>query len=333
MRVRLLVLSFALALMSYSDANAQSKVGTTAAGFLQIGVGARGVSMGETAVATGRDLSSLYWNPALAADLRGGAVQFSNTQWFAGIDLNYGAAMLDLGTAGKVAVSAYAMTTGEMDVITEERVDGTGEVFRVQDIMFGLTYSRRLTDRFNIGGTAKYVTSQVWNMSASSMAVDVGLTYRTPFDRVVLGMAITNFGTEMQLDGTDTAVRVDLDPRVRGNNDGIVANIRTGNWDLPVAFRFGAAYELMNTRANQLTVSADALYPNNNESYLNAGLEYGIMELLYLRGGYRQLFLADAEGGLSLGTGLAYRGLQADYAFVDRGRLGGVQYVSVGFSF
>ena len=311
---------------------AQSKVGTTAASFLQIGAGARGVAMGETAVASGRDLSAIFWNPALIADYTGHHIYFNHINWFVDIDLNYGSAMLNMGNGGRVAVTVYSMTSSEMDVITEERVQGTGQVFRVQDLMFGVTYSRSLTDRFNLGITAKLVRSSIWNMNATTGAVDVGITYRTPFEPVTLGMSISNFGGELRLTGSDTAVRVDLDQRVNGNNDAIVANLQTNSWDLPVSLRFGVAVEAYNTRVSQVTISSEALFSNNNDGFVNAGLEYGVMNLFFLRGGYRQLLLEDAEGGLSLGAGVVFRGVHADYAFVDRGLLGSVNYISLGIS-
>ena len=311
---------------------AQSKVGTTAASFLQIGAGARGGAMGETAVASGRDLSALFWNPALIAGLDGHHLYFNHVNWFIDIDLNFGAAMLNLGNAGRVALSVYTMTTSEMDVITEERVEGTGQVFRVQDLMFGVTYSRALTDRFNIGITAKLVRSSIWNMNATTGAVDLGLTYQTPFEPITFGMSISNFGGEMRLSGSDTAVRVDLDQRVRGNNDALVANLQTSSWDLPVTMRFGVSVEALNTRMSQVTVTSDALFSNSNNGFLNSGVEYGIMNTFFLRGGFRQLLLEDREGGLSLGIGVSFRRIHADYAFVDRGDLGNVQYLALGVS-
>lgn len=322
----------ALATVLSLPAFGQSKVGTTAASFLQIGAGARGVAMGETAVASGRDLSSLYWNPALMAELDGHHLYFNHIDWFVDIDLNYGSAMLNMGNQGSFALTIYTMTSPEMDVVTEERVQGTGEVFRVQDLMFGLTYSRALTDRFNLGITAKLVRSSIWNMNATTGAVDVGLTYRTPFDPITLGMSISNFGGEMRLTGSDTAVRVDIDPRVEGNNDGLVANLQTNSWDLPVTLRFGVAVEALDTRMSQVTLSSDALFSNNNNGFMNVGLEYGVMNVFFLRGGYRQLLLEDAEGGLSLGAGVLFRGIHADYAFTDRGLLGTVNYLSLGIS-
>lgn len=311
----------------------QSKVGTVAAPFLQIGVGGRGASMGETAVAHGSDVSAIYWNPALAAGLEKGQAYFNHTTWFADIDVNYGAVMLSFDEIGNFALSFYSLNSGQLEITTEERPEGTGELFTVQDLMLGLTYGRALTDRFNLGGTVKLIRSALWDMSASTFALDVGLTYRTPLERVTLGMAISNFGGEMQLAGTNTAVRYDPDPRVRGNNDGVVADLRTRSWDLPVMFRFGLAYRLWNSRLNQILLSGDVLYPNNNDNYVNAGLEYGVNNMVFLRAGYRQLFLDDAEGGLALGIGVHYRDFHFDYAYTDRGRLSSPQYFSVGVSF
>ena len=329
---RTLILCIVLLTFNSGQANGQSKVSTTASNFLLIGTGARNVGMGETAAATGRDLSGLYWNPALIADLQGHHVYFNRTEWFVDVDLNYASAMLNMGTSGRFAFTVYTLTSPEMEVITEERVQGTGELFRVQDMMIGLTYSRQLTDRFQIGMTAKYIRNAIWNMAASTGAVDVGFTYQTPYRPVTIGMSISNFGGEMRLTGSDTAVRVDLDSRVRGNNDAIVANLATNSWDLPVAMRFGVKYEPIQTRTTQVTLATDVNFSNTNNEYLNAGIEYGIMSTIFLRGGYRQLLLQDAEGGLGLGLGLNYRGIFADYAFADRGRLGSVQYISLGIS-
>ena len=46
------------------DRGTITKVGTTAAQFIKLGVGARAIGMGGTFVAEASDLSALYWNPA-----------------------------------------------------------------------------------------------------------------------------------------------------------------------------------------------------------------------------------------------------------------------------
>ncbi|MBD3225889.1 MAG: PorV/PorQ family protein [Caldithrix sp.] len=322
-----------LLLMLLALAYGQSKVGTTAGNFLQIGVGCRAIAMGGSAVSYGMDASAVYWNPALAANLKQNQAYFNNISWFAGINLNYGGLVLNLGRFGNVGASFYVMNSGEMEVTTEERPEGTGELFTVQELSAGLTYSRQLTQRFFMGGTFKYIHSSIWNMKASAIAVDLGLSYRTPYEPLILGMSISNFGSEMRLHGPDAAVRFDPDPRVDGNNDGIIAYQITRSWDLPVTFRFGTAYEVIKSEFNTLLVSLDVLYPNNNENYVNAGIEYSIQNRYFLRAGYRQLFLNDAEGGFTIGGGMWLKNILIDYAYSDRGRLNNVQYISLGLSF
>ncbi len=308
----------------------QSKVGTSAANFLQIGVGARGVALGDATTASGNDISGIYWNPALIANADQGQVYFNHIDWFAGIDLNYGSAMLSFGNLGNFALTVFSLNTDQIEVTTEEYPDGTGDLYTVQDLMVALSYGRALTDRFKIGGTAKVIHSTIWNTSASAIAVDVGLTYRTPFNPVTLGMSISNFGSEMRMLGTDTAVRFDPDLRVGGNNDGVVADQHTRSWDLPILFRFGLAYNVMRSDFHQLLLLSDVLYPSSNENYVNTGIEYGLLNKYFLRAGYRQLFLEDGEGGLTFGGGIKLFNIQLDYAYCDRGRLSFVQYFSIG---
>ena len=67
-----------------------SKVGTTAAQFLKISSGSRGLAMGSANVAICSDLTSSFWNPAGLSHLKGIQVYFENNGWLAGTDYNYG---------------------------------------------------------------------------------------------------------------------------------------------------------------------------------------------------------------------------------------------------
>jgi len=59
-----------------------SNAGTSAAAFLQIGVGARAMAMGNAGTTLARDATALYWNPAAAANLTAQAtVTFDHTDW------------------------------------------------------------------------------------------------------------------------------------------------------------------------------------------------------------------------------------------------------------
>ena len=326
----------AAALVAAPPALGQSRVGTTAGQFLKIAAGARYVGAGETAVATADGATALYWNPAGITGAPGGEVTFQHTEWVAGTRLEYAAGILAAGSAGTVGVHAYLFESGDMDVTTLEFEDGTGERFDVQDLSVGLSYAQRLTPQFDIGGTLKYVHTRVFRTSAATIAADVGAQYRTPFDGVTLGFGIVNFGSELGLDGDNTAIRVDTDPNTEGDNDGVLANLATQSWDLPLLFRIGLAYDALDSEALDVRLSSDAHFPNDDDPYLNVGAEVTVLDVLQIRAGASHLFLPDAhgQGTLRLGAGVQLGGaLRADYAYADRGDLGMVSTIGASFRF
>lgn len=333
--MRGLCLSIVMLLATAWPALAQSKVGTTAGDFLEIGTGARYIALGESAVATADDAAALYWNPAGIVNVGLAEVSFQHTSWFAGTSLQYAAGVVRAG-GGYVGAHFYLMSSGEMDVTTLEFEDGTGETFDVQDVALGLSYARRLTDSFNLGGTVKYVGSRVFRMNASTIALDIGAQYKTPFDNVTLGFGIFNFGGELQLDGDNTTVRTDLDPNTSGDNDGLLSNLATQSWELPLIFRLGVAYDLQVAESATVRVSSDALFPNNNNQYVNLGAEITLLDLLHLRAGASNLFLDDTfgQGHLRLGAGVTVSDfVRADFAYADRGDLGGVNTIGASVRF
>jgi len=311
----------------------KTKRGTTAVPFLEIGVGPRAVAMGESYVAIADDASSLYWNPAGIARMEGGEAMFAHTIWFADITLSFATVAVTLGDFGTLGGYFYVMNSGDMPVTTEERPEGNGEIFRVQDFTVGLSYGRKLTDRVTIGGTFKFIQSSLWRLDASTIAVDGGLQYTTPLEGVSLGLSISNFGGEMAYEGTNTAVRYDPDLRVSGNNDGVIADLHTRGWNLPLTFRFGLAYRLPLGGTHAFLVTSDVLYPNNNANFLNVGAEYGFLGKIFLRGGFKGFFMPDREGGLSLGAGIFLSPVKVDYSYTDMGRLSFVQRIAASVVF
>lgn len=315
-----------------------SKVGTTAASFLSIEVGARAIGMGGAFVATSNDASCMYWNPAGLALLPGGEAIFNHTDWILDVAYEYAGVALPLGNFGALGLNFSALSMGEMEVRTILYPDGTGEKFDASDFAIGASYARNLTDRFAIGFTAKYIHQSIWHMSASSFALDIGTIFTSQFNGMRIGMSISNFGNKMQLLGSDVQVPVDIDPIKYGNNNKIVANLKTDKWALPLIFRFGVAMDVIKTYHQRLTVAVDAMHPNDNSEYLNLGLEYGLNNMVFLRAGYKNLAMRDNEEGLTAGIGLAYKlignvRLKADYAYGDFGLLEFVQRLTLGLEF
>ncbi|KPL14171.1 MAG: hypothetical protein AMS26_11690 [Bacteroides sp. SM23_62] len=315
-----------------------SKVGTTAAPFLSIEVGARAIGMGGAFVAISDDITSLYWNPAGLARLPHGEAIFTHTDWISDVNFDFAGIALPLGSLGALGLSFSALSMNEMKVRTLFYPEGTGEKFGASDFAIGMSYARNLTDRFSIGLSGKYIRQELWHMSASSFALDIGTLFITQFNGMKIGMSITNFGNKMKLEGSDTQVPVDVDPNKYGNNNKIVANMRTDAWSLPLMFRFGIAMDVIKTYHQRLTLAVDAMHPNDNSEFVNLGIEYGLNNNIFLRAGYKNLFMIASEEGLTAGVGLAYKlignvRLKFDYAYADFGILESIQRLSFALEF
>ena len=333
------VLALALGAVAPVAAQNVSRAGTTAGAFLQIGVGPRAAALGGAFTAAVDDATALYWNPAGLARMTTAEAVSAHSEWIADLNHDYVGVAVPLG-GGVVGASVTILGVPEMAVRTELNQEGTGETFDAADVALGLSYGRALTDRFALGGTVKYVQQRIWNSTATAFAVDVGTQFRTDFfGGLTIGAQISNFGSDMRLDGRDLRTFVDPAPGQDGNNGQIPADYALDAWSLPLDFKLGVVTQPINSRLNQLTVAVDALHPSSNYESLNVGAEYGFRERLFLRAGFQGLFLEESEGGLSLGVGvhqpLPYpNGLaKLDLAYRDAGRLGRIQTVGLSITF
>ncbi|HZY11039.1 MAG TPA: PorV/PorQ family protein [Bacteroidota bacterium] len=321
-----------------SVAMSQTKVGSTAAPFLTMGIGPRAIAMGGAFVATADDITALYWNPAGAARMGTNSALFSHTRWFADITYNWVGVLVSLDQLGTVGLSLTYLDYGEMEVTTLREQEGTGEFFSAHDLSASLTYAYNLTDRFSLGGNIKYISQKIWNTSADAIAIDLGTLFHSEISGLRIGATISNFGTNMQLDGKDLFVLHDINSIISGNNDQILSKLRTDAYPLPLMFRIGLAKDVALSSTNRITVGVDAQHPNDNEESLNAGIEYIFNNILSLRAGYKSLFSTNAEEGITLGLGIKHRFssnflINVDYAYQDYGVLDFTQHIAVGVIF
>lgn len=316
-----------------------TKVGTVAAPFLEIGVGSRAESMGGAFVATADDASALYWNAAGIATLPKSEAIFMHSEFFGGFNFDYFGIVLPLGNFGTLGGSLTSLNTDDMLVRTVDRPEGTGEFFNSQDLAVALSYARRITDRFSIGFNFKFINQRIWRETAQGFAIDIGTLFVAgPNRNLRIGASLSNFGTKMQLEGKDLLVFHDVAPGQEGNNDQIPARLQTDRWALPLFFQGGIALDVLQGENTRLTLASDFVHPNDNTESINFGAEYMIGNVLFLRGGYRNLFLKDSEEGLTVGGGVAANFLgnvriKFDYSYTDFGRLNNVQRFTLGVQF
>lgn len=317
-------------IIAFAMISAQSKVGTSAAQFLGIGVGPKSVAMGGAFTSIADDASTLYWNPGAISRLENSQTMFSNTNWLVDTNINLLAGVLKLNNSNAIGIFFTQLDYGEEEITDLYNQSGTDLYWKASDLVTGLSYARNLTNRFSIGGSLKYITQKIHNESASAVALDVGLLYQSANEAFRIGMSISNFGTDMALDGKDLLQTIDLDPDNSGHNETIVAKLKTDAWPLPLFFRVGLSSDVINTDVIRLTVASDFFMPSDDVESLNVGMEAGFLDRVFLRTGYKAIGDSASEEGLTLGIGakvfVSGFGMLVDYTVQDFGKFDYIQH-------
>lgn len=332
-----------------SAQNSPNRVGTTVSNFLELGYDPKGIAMGEACVSTVNDLSSIYWNPAGLAFMQKNEMFFAYQPWLVGTQTYIASAGLVVPSIGTFAACVMGINYGEMEVTTMELQEGTGEIYTPTDLAISFSYGRRLTSWFGFGATAKYVHSSIFHSSANAIAADFGVIINTGYfsptdkkDGMRIGMCLSNYGTRMKYGGLDMLRSVDISPDEAGNYKDIKVEYKTDSWELPLIFRIGISVNPIVTTVHRLTLAADALHANNNNESVNIGAKYTLnipgIAKLFLRGGYRSIFLEDSEFGPTFGGGVLFQSMhgnavQVDYAYRNIGILGNTNVVGVSILF
>ncbi|MBM2840257.1 MAG: hypothetical protein HW412_785 [Bacteroidetes bacterium] len=316
---------------------AQSKTGTSIGQFLLIEPSARIAGMGNAGVTNYDEIQAAYYNPAAIGLFSGRGVQLTHSLWLADITYDYAAAGISLGDFGSILATVTALNSGEIDVRTVEQEHGTGERYTVSDVAFGLGYGRQISDRFSVGVVVTYMQETIWHSSMSAFALSVGTIYRIDPDGLHIGASISNFGTRGKFDGRDLRIQYDQDPTIYGNNGNLPAQLFTDDFPLPVLFRVGLGMPVEISEDNRIHLVVDAFHPSDNTESVSMGAEWGFRDVLFLRGGYQNLFQQDSELGLTLGVGVQYQSddytISFDYGWADQGRLEKSHRMTLGVMF
>jgi hypothetical protein len=296
--------------------DAVTKVGTSAANWLKIESGVRGIGMGGSQVASGRGLSGAYYNPASITFIEGSEAYFSKSDYLAGITHNTLGYGTKLTPSDYFGIHLFYLDSGEMEVTTVPSPNGTGEYFNVLDISLRLIYGKQLTDRLRLGGSIKYIREQIYTTYMQSFVFDMGSNFNTGISGIILGMSVSNFGPDVQFQGEGLQVEVDPSEDISGFQSKI-----TKKFSVPLVFRLGIQKDIFGGEeesASRLTVSVDAINPIDYTVYGGLGFEYSWRNMAFIRGGTH---LFHDTAGLSLGAGVKWSIIVVDYAYVNYGIL------------
>jgi hypothetical protein len=304
------------------------KIAQSGMQWLSIPLGARAAAMGGTYTAVANDASSIFWNPAGVAFTKGGNLFLTQTKWIADINVNAGAFSYDAGQWGFFSASFAAVDWGVFHgtrrTNTSEGFEETGD-FSPSDWAAGIGYSRRVSDRFAIGGHLRYLHENLGSTLEGTMgsgteytarmnllAFDFGTIYYTGFKDLRLAMSLQNFSQEKKY--------------------------RVDHFPLPLTFKVGVAMNMtslwMAESPHSILLAIDAIHPRDYTERLNFGLEYGYKNMVFLRGGYKTNY---DEEDLTLGAGVHYEtgeiAMGLDYSYVQFKNFDAVQMFGVNFQF
>jgi long-subunit fatty acid transport protein len=304
---------------------AQSKAGTSIAQFLKIEPGARIAAMGNAGVALYDGIQSVYYNPAALGALEGPSVQFTHSDWYAGIDFDYGAAALPVRGLGTLFAGVTSLNSGDIEVRTVDQPGGTGEQYSVSDLALSLGFGRQITSRFAAGVQVTYLNETIWHTSMHAITLSAGTAYLLTADGVRIGASISNLGTSSRFSGGDLLIQYDQTPGQYGDNGALPGEQYTDDFPVPILFRAGISVPHRLSEDSKIQFQVDGFHPSDNTESVSGGGEWVLKDMLALRAGYQHLFQEDSDLGLTLGAGLQgnlkdFR-FQFDYAWADHARL------------
>lgn len=305
------------------------RAGTSGFQFLKIPVDARSAALGQSVVANAFDASSLFWNPALAAQTEGLHAGVHHSEYFADVTMDFAGIIYNItGTQFTVGASVQTLGTDKMNVTTELEPFGTGETFRFLSLAAGLSVAQRLTDLFSYGVTAKWVRESTAGLETNTAVLDLGIFYRVGTTGIQMAVAVRNFG----LDGSPSG---ELN-RVVLEGSGELLETEFESATPPTTFLLGLTYNMFEASPmNDLVLSAQLNNPNDNVENWNLGAEYTWNQLLIFRTGYR----FGVEGyttpsaGLGLIAPLFGPDLRFDYGYSQLERLGNIHRIGLNLSF
>lgn len=308
------------------------RAGISAFQFLKIGVGARGVAMGESFVAVANDASALFWNPAGLVEIQQNQVIASHTEYVVDISHEYFGLVYHLGESDVVGASFSSLHMKDMEITTETQPFGTGRFFSFGDIAVGVSYSRKMTEQFSFGATVRYAEETLDVLKMRSVMIDLGTLYWTGLGSTRFAVTISNFGSDVQPKGSVTQF-----------NGASTSTFQS--FSLPTVFKLGVAMEPIQNEDSRLTTSLQLNHPNDNSEHFRVGFEYSYQSTLFLRGGVKRtigqkLFGQDETSpeDFSLGAGFSVElagvsRVNADYAFARFSVLGSVHRFSIAFTY
>jgi hypothetical protein len=277
---------------------AQTTAGVT---FLRMSAGSRAQAMGNAYTAIAGNANGVHYNPAGMGFGLSRELMLYHSRWFQDISMEnltfYYPFTSRWGISSSVSYLHMAeFTRYDIDPLTGGPLEnGTFSVYNIAAIA-GIGY--RITDNIALGTNLKFFQEKLELTTARGIAFDVGVLAKFPFPAFSFGFAVQNLGPPVKYEEHKET--------------------------LPLTYRAGIAYRF----SGPGTVAFDVTKTIGKKMQFLPGMEFGVTNALYLRGGYQ---VTEYEGsGMTAGFGLRLMDNHCiNYVYMPYGDLGDTHHAEL----
>ena len=291
--------------------------GQTTYRFLDVDMSARAAALGGSFVTNNDDVDVLFSNPAGMGFLEKNPVSLSFVKHLMDINLFSLAYSTEFENIGRFGTAIKYINYGTFEG-ADDFGNRTGE-FNAGDFAFILGYTNEFSENFYYGANAKVIYSSIEEQSSSAVALDLGVNYEIPSQKLNLAAAVLNLGTQLS-SYIDTKEDLPLD---------ITIGISKRLENLPVR---------LSLDFHQLNKERDEFYQHLKG--FTVGAEFYLSEVFTLRFGYDNEARSDLKVGSSSGIagfngglGLKISEYVFNYGYSSMGTIGAMHRIGLATAF
>lgn len=315
MRVFIFILSYMFCTM----ANAQilpsyggERAGQSAFTFLKNDMSVRSAGMGSASAALPGDRYSGMQNPAGLSSLSSSSFALSHIQLGGNLSqIGILTSIPNKKTSSAWGLSLNRIQTPAYTERTEFQPEGTGYKLYSSQTSAGLSYSKQLTEQFQLGITLKSISEsyttggQNGTYNAFSAAADVGFLYTTDLKDLRFAVLLRNFGGSSNLRGSYQASTFNRFP---------IQSLESNT--LPTEFAMALSFIAYEKNNSSLRLAAQLVHPNDNAENYRIGAEFLATKDFAVRMGYRLNERGQSwpVGGLGWVINMGQYKMQCDFA-------------------
>ena len=286
---KIFLVSIMIGIMAFPVSNLtagnEDRVGECGSQELLINPWARSSGWGGVGIAHSRGIEAMYTNIAGMAFTQRTEIVFAHTMWLkgSGVSINTFGLSQKIGETGVLGVGVMAMSFGSIPITTVDLPEGGMGNFTPSLMNINLAYSRMFSNSIYGGINVKIISQKISNLSAQGFAIDAGIQYITgEKENIMFGISLKNVGAKMKFKGDGLSFR----GNIPGASNQFTIEHRSAEFELPTSLNIGIAYDFLISDQHKLTLAGAFVSNSFGKDQYIVGLEYKMMEYLYLRGGY-----------------------------------------------